>query len=161
VKVHRLSQIDVDKKRARCLLCGVVEIWLQVKGGGRKQWRCMEWRKQYARKRYKTEAYQRYHREYRLKWDAANRHKISGYNRRALLKTHGLTEADFSAMVEERKGTCDLCGKKPRRLCLDHDHHTLQIRGLLCDGCNLALGHFKDKPEVAARVSAYLGGNLR
>lgn len=43
-----------------------------------------------------------------------------------------------------------------RAFCIDHDHATGKIRGLLCDNCNKALGHLKDSIEIANCVLEYL-----
>lgn len=41
---------------------------------------------------------------------------------------------------EEQNGQCAICGKHStdckRRLALDHNHKTGELRGLLCSGCN-------------------------
>jgi hypothetical protein len=39
---------------------------------------------------------------------------------------------------------------------IDHDHKTKQIRGILCRGCNIALGHLQDDPKRAAGLAKYL-----
>ena len=38
----------------------------------------------------------------------------------------------------------------------DHDHATEQVRELLCNPCNTALGGFKDSAEITSKVAAYL-----
>ena len=40
--------------------------------------------------------------------------------------------------------------------CVDHDHATGQVRGLLCRLCNLTLGHAHDNPEVLRGLLRYL-----
>src|SRR5712691_2587507 len=40
--------------------------------------------------------------------------------------------------------------------CVDHDHKTKRIRGLLCRPCNLALGNAKDDAATLRRLTAYL-----
>lgn len=44
-------------------------------------------------------------------------------------------------MFTYQGGKCALCGREPvkRRLDIDHDHHGMFIRGLLCVRCNRAL----------------------
>ena len=54
---------------------------------------------------------------------------------------------------------CFLCGKPfttTREACIDHDHSTDEIRGVLCMPCNLALGGLKDNPGNALRAALYL-----
>jgi len=75
-------------------------------------------------------------------------------NRYALVnacKRHGITVDDYNAMFEEQNGCCAIC-LRPRcsmnkRLGIDHDHRTGQVRGLLCGECNLILGKI-EKQEV-------------
>lgn len=71
-------------------------------------------------------------------------------------------------MVEAQDGLCAICGRpettrscasgEPRRLSVDHDHVTGQVRGLLCHGCNVAIGHFGDDVEVLLSAVRYLEG---
>jgi len=39
---------------------------------------------------------------------------------------------------------------------IDHCHTTGRVRGVLCSGCNLALGHAKDDPRVLNSMINYL-----
>jgi len=39
---------------------------------------------------------------------------------------------------------------------VDHDHKTQEWRGLLCAGCNSALGHAKDDIRALLAMAAYL-----
>ena len=42
---------------------------------------------------------------------------------------------------------------------VDHDHETGKVRGLLCNGCNIAIGYAKDSPETLRRMAAYIEGH--
>ena len=55
-----------------------------------------------------------------------------------LLSRYGLTEADYEMMFRQQSGRCAICQKESerRRLCVDHDHESGVVRGLLCDRCN-------------------------
>ncbi len=74
--------------------------------------------------------------------------------REYLLKWHyGITVEEYNRLEEEHKNRCGLCGKPRmmRRLCVDHDHDTNIVRGLLCNTCNRLIGWYeKRQVEVAA-----------
>ena len=63
---------------------------------------------------------------------------------------------------------CDICGTLLTRetINVDHDHSCCPgqgtcgdcVRGLLCRGCNRAIGSFGESRENVARALAYLGG---
>lgn len=84
-------------------------------------------------------------------------------NRTRNLKKHGMTKVEYDNMVAAQGGLCALCGEPPSRtshgsfrLVVDHDHNTGEIRGLLCNTCNLGLGHFRDDPRKLALAIKYL-----
>lgn len=106
--------------------------------------------------RRQTPAYKEYMGKYALQWKRLNKDKVSKVNRSQLLKAHGLTDADYEKMVLDRDGRCDICGATPTRLCVDHCHTTMAIRGLLCTNCNLGLGYFKDSLPALENAHTYL-----
>lgn len=59
---------------------------------------------------------------------------------------------------------CEACGipgtSHKYGLYVDHCHKTEKFRGWLCQGCNSALGHVKDKPEVLRKLAEYLEKHL-
>lgn len=75
-----------------------------------------------------------------------------------LKRTYGLT---FERYQEMAANGCHICGAPDRpekRLHVDHDHSTLEVRGLLCDPCNRGIGCFSDNPERLRRAIEYLKG---
>lgn len=56
---------------------------------------------------------------------------------------YGLTLDEFDEMVKKQRGKCAICKKKPKPwFCVDHNHKTGKVRGLLCPRCNAyALPH--------------------
>ncbi len=52
------------------------------------------------------------------------------------MRTHGITQIQYDLLYHRQRGKCAICFKQPKRLVVDHDHRTMQVRGLLCDGCN-------------------------
>jgi hypothetical protein len=79
------------------------------------------------------------------------------------LKRHyGLSVVEYESLLVKQNGLCAICGKpqsdprKNGRLCVDHDHDTNEIRGLLCSNCNTALGLMKDDIHRLAKAIEYL-----
>jgi len=77
---------------------------------------------------------------------------------RRAIKLLGLSsEKELILAALENQKTCAICHSAPRaRLHIDHNHKTGKYRGLLCDNCNLGLGHFKDSPALLAKAIEYL-----
>ena len=61
------------------------------------------------------------------------------------------------ALTELKASVCEcvICGSE-ESLVVDHDHSTGQIRGLLCQRCNLGIGHFRDDPLLLEFAAQYL-----
>ena len=81
-------------------------------------------------------------------------------NRRkyVLPKLYGITLKDFDDMLERQDGRCAICGKKGndnKNLCVDHNHKTGRVRGLLCSRCNIKLG-LVEYIAYAEKMIAYL-----
>lgn len=54
---------------------------------------------------------------------------------------------------------CIICGEtQSKQLSIDHDHGTGEVRGALCNRCNLGLGHFRDSPTLLRYAALYLEG---
>lgn len=71
----------------------------------------------------------------------------------------GISLEDYDLKLEEQKGVCAICGglcKSGKRLAVDHDHKTGNIRDLLCGNCNGGLGKFQDNPELLIKAADYL-----
>lgn len=94
--------------------------------------------------------------------DSKRKRKRRGDN----LRRYGLTMSQYEAMSESQGGLCAICGrhetaiatdgKTVRRLCVDHNHSTGQIRSLLCSACNKAIGEFGEGLDRMVSAVAYL-----
>ncbi len=87
--------------------------------------------------------------------------KAKEYNRiRKLKERFNLTILQYEEMLEIQNHSCAICKKLqselPQRLCVDHDHATGKIRGLLCHDCNQGLGKFKDSQFNLVEAIEYL-----
>ena len=69
---------------------------------------------------------------------------------------HGMTPKQYEVMHKAQGGRCAICGKKSKRLCVDHDHKTGVLRGLLCNKCNSLLGFGRDSVEILEAAIRYL-----
>jgi hypothetical protein len=63
-------------------------------------------------------------------------------------------------LLEEQNNSCAICGinqsDTTKKLSVDHNHETNQVRGLLCNSCNLGLGQFKDSVVFLSYAIEYL-----
>ena len=105
-------------------------------------------------------------RTFRERTNAANR----AYRRKnpdkqrawAIQYKYGLTREQLAALGEH----CQICGvlttvgKTPKGVrtqrCVDHDHSTDAVRGLLCSRCNFAVGLLDESPDRFRAAAAYL-----
>ena len=75
---------------------------------------------------------------------------------------YGITKTDLDTLLEKQENACAICKTKfpgnPRFkvFCVDHNHTTGKVRGLLCRNCNSGLGLFEDSPELIEKAIKYL-----
>ena len=72
------------------------------------------------------------------------------------IKQYGLTREEYDEMAARG---CAICGGPPNgrgRYAFDHDHKTGKFRGLLCVGCNVSLGCFRDDVALLEAALFYL-----
>lgn len=77
----------------------------------------------------------------------------------ANLAEFGMDLPDWLALMAAQNGACAGCLKpftRKRTPQKDHDHRTGKMRGLLCFGCNTALGLRHDDAGWFERMSNYL-----
>jgi hypothetical protein len=101
----------------------------------------------YCRKCNKTKANVRYK---NFKSEHRNTQLKSDYN---------ITLDEYNEMLTKQNNGCVICGKTingKRKMCVDHDHKTGKVRGLLCSQCNWGLGHFKDDVDLLEKAIKYL-----
>lgn len=69
-------------------------------------------------------------------------------------RLYGIDTKTRDEMISEQNGLCASCESTffsvPH---IDHDHHTKKIRGILCSGCNQALGNVGESiPRLRALI---------
>lgn len=81
------------------------------------------------------------------------------YKDNDLRKRYGITLEDYMTLIDLQDGLCAIC-RSPSdtnfALCVDHNHQTGEVRGLLCNRCNRALGMFGDDINVLIEAIIYL-----
>jgi hypothetical protein len=109
----------------------------------------------------------------RREWRRRNRDKVNAINLKSyhkhkvargnaeMLRRYRFTRADYDHLLVDQNGCCAICratspGDTRSRFAIDHDHQTGQVRGLLCNACNLGLGKFKDRLDLLRAATAYL-----
>lgn len=67
-------------------------------------------------------------------------------------------KAHYDALLEAQGNCCAICGRPPyaRKFNVDHDHRTLEVRGLLCFLCNYFVVQRTATPELLRAAAAYL-----
>lgn len=109
-----------------------------------------------------------------LRWLKGHHTRKHGFEPRAakvnerLLRVYGLQRAAYDALLRAQGGRCAVCrsdepgnGRNTARAmwCVDHDHRTGKVRGLLCRGCNAGIGNLRDDPDILDAAAAYLRRN--
>jgi hypothetical protein len=85
-------------------------------------------------------------------WKQKNTHRNKRLKEKSRLKTtYGITLEDYNVLFIEQQGCCAVCGRHQsefqKSLCVDHNHGTGDIRGLLCVTCNFAIGSLQVDTE--------------
>lgn len=79
-----------------------------------------------------------------------------------LKRKFGITLEDYDEMIAAQENKCAICqlpqelNVLKRKLAVDHNHKTKQVRGLLCDKCNRGLGFFGDNFGILFKAAEYL-----
>lgn len=97
--------------------------------------------------------------------DNKERHKETRHAHQ-LRALYGITPDQYAEMLAAQGGVCAICGQdEPSahgrtgtkfRLCVDHDHVTGRVRGLLCQKCNRAIGLLNDDIGLLESAVDYL-----
>ena len=89
----------------------------------------------------------------------ANQDEIREYHYQ---NRYGISLNEYEEKLKEQDYSCAICGSKHtsnermKRLVVDHDHTTGQVRGLLCHSCNVAIGAAKEQEDILMACISYL-----
>lgn len=95
------------------------------------------------------------------------RHPLCRYHKK-FAGRYGMSSEKFLSVMESNL-ECQVCGSM-EDLHIDHDHSCCDIpygtcgecnRGVLCRGCNMAIGYAKDNPQTLVALAGYLESGQR
>ena len=140
----RIAWSNSIKKPPKCPTCGETDISkFYVDDKGRRTTKvCRECHKEQCKERW-------HNRTWLDRWASRN-------------YKYGVTKDFLIGLYEAQQGKCAICGNEPsskRALHVDHNHETGKVRGLLCHGCNVALGSFKEDVNTLNKAIEYLRSN--
>ena len=79
---------------------------------------------------------------------------------------YNLDKDEWYWMLKEQNYQCPICKKelkerikgrgKKSEICVDHDHKTMRVRGLLCVQCNFLIGHAKEDVSILNSAIIYV-----
>lgn len=128
----------------RCRTCNVVkpasEFTLNSQSRDGLWFRCAECNREHGKARYEREKHNR------------------PWLERHLRRSYGITVEQYESMLAAQGGVCAICGgpQTGKNWHVDHDHETGEVRGILCHGCNHALGGARDNPDTLIAAAKYL-----
>ena len=115
-----------------------------------------------ARQMNNREKYNKEVRDHRKEYSPEKRHA------KHLRVKYGMTPDEYQAKFVSQGCVCAICeraetvlstavfNKAPKKLSVDHNHKTGEVRGLLCSNCNAAIGYFADDLSVLEKAILYL-----
>lgn len=117
-------------------------------------------RRAYCSKECKVEGQKANSRRNALAYHYRNRDRENAQHRADVIKKKfGITVERYDEMAKGQGGVCAICQKpctSGRRLAIDHDHKTGNVRALLCGNCNNGIGKFAEEPELLRRAADYI-----
>lgn len=86
--------------------------------------------------------------------------KVRAISRKHYLKSkYNISLEDYDDLLDSQCyccAICDTCLAYVKNVCVDHDHKTGKVRGILCGRCNKALGLVDDNKAVLREMIRYL-----
>jgi hypothetical protein len=94
-----------------------------------------------------------------LAWAKRNPDRVRAAHIR---RTYGLTDGQFNALLTGQGSGCAICAvpfswhSRNTVPCVDHNHVTGKVRGLLCVRCNVMLGNSQENPTILLSAIRYI-----
>lgn len=147
-----MALIGMAEYARACIRCGIEKprdgFYINKARSDGLQSECKDCKREYDAKRYKErrDIYRAMHRKNHLR------------------RKFGIDERRYNELLDMQNGSCAICRKtcedEGKRLAIDHDHKTGEIRGLLCYNCNRGIGHLQDNITLLKNAIDYLERQL-
>lgn len=110
---------------------------------------------------YRKAYHQAYRRKNATRLKEYDHDRFNGRRKRAhQVQPYQINPEQYEAKLVEQNHCCAICkvhqSKLKKALCVDHNHQTGEVRGLLCDMCNRAIGLLRESLQLFASATAYL-----
>lgn len=159
-----LDKRRVDDSDLFCVDCGA-QVY-RKRPGVRPPKRCKECQRErnnaYQRQYNKSPERRKYCRERMRELRAENYREFQD---RSIKHRYGVSLEYCERIFEAQDGRCAICDQPIPRLdsakdrkfvCIDHDHKSNKVRGILCSKCNSGLGFFGDDQVLLPKIIDYL-----
>lgn len=95
--------------------------------------------------------------ECKKKYNQSHPEQVKRWFKRCKWKKKGLNPDMIEQVISTHDNHCDLCNKPfDTPLVVDHCHASNKFRGMLCNSCNVGLGHFRDNQSLLHKAIQYL-----
>lgn len=85
------------------------------------------------------------------------RERARWYN---IKRLYGISQNEYEELLQKQEGRCAICKRHhtefTKALSVDHDHKSMEIRGLLCHFCNSRFLGRHSNPELFQAAFEYL-----
>ena len=153
VKDVNISETDLMKKRYICSSC-FEPVFLESKRQGLSYL-------EYLKSEYGIEIITQKPVKQRRKTNKTLGTRVNDIPRR-----YGISIDDAKKLLKLQSYKCAICNApisfKKRRYCIDHNHQTGRVRGILCPRCNIGIGWIENfYPAYKQRITTYLDEKYR
>ena len=78
------------------------------------------------------------------------------YHYNIMSKASNYNISPLEVLEMQKKSTCEICENYMDKKCIDHNHDTGKVRGLICHSCNVIIGLAKENTETLKKIIKYI-----